>query len=224
MKRIILFLVAVQAIYSDSCENVFTEIWRNHSWKGISLSGTGSDLIQTEVIRKAIPSLLQKYKCKSMIDAPCGDFYWMQAVDLQIEKYIGVDVVRPLIQDNQSRFGNHQRSFLYLDIINQVLPKADLIFCRDCLVHFCYSDIVKAIKMFKQSGSTYLLTTSFTEDHAALNSVITTGEWRPLDLRLEPFYFPPPIEIINESCTEVTENPWPDKCLFLWKIEDLPDF
>jgi hypothetical protein len=218
-----MFCLSAQFSYSEnSCEQYFTSIWQTNYWGGVSASGTGSDLIQTEVIRTAIPLLLQKYNCKSMIDAPCGDFYWMKTVDLPLDKYIGVDIVKPLIDENQRLFSSQKCSFLYQNMITEMLPKADLVLCRDCLVHFSYADIAKTIKLLKQSGSTYLLTTGFTRDHFMLNDQISTGEWRPLDLRLAPFYFPEPLEIINENCT-VINNSWNDKSLFLWKIADLPD-
>jgi hypothetical protein len=220
---LLLFLAVCLSIEASQCEPVFTEIWRTKGWGGVSVSGSGSDLEQTEALRAALPALLKKYHCKVLVDAPCGDFYWMKTVELPIEKYIGVDIVKPLIATNQEMFGNDFRSFIYLDITRQVLPKADIVLCRDCFVHFSYIDIVKTIKKLKQSGSTYLLTTNFTKsNHFMLNFPIETGLWRPLDLRLAPLFFPEPLEIINEHCTQ-GDNTWDDKSLFLWKIEDLPE-
>lgn len=221
IKKLCFFLCSFPGLFASYNEEVFTEIWRTHYWGGDSLSGTGSDLVQTEKVRTELPQLLQRYHCKTMVDAPCGDFYWMQQVDLPLSNYVGIDIVRPLVLTNQLRYGNHQRVFMSLDIMAEVLPKADLILCRDCLGHFSNEDIDKVISLFKKSGSTYLLTTSFTENHSSINSQIHTGEWRPVDLRKEPFNFPEPLEIINENCT-VCENAWNDKCLFLWKLEDLP--
>jgi len=216
----LLLLSRVDCAETDHCETIFTTIWQGHGWGGSeSLSGSGSDLIQTATIRKELPALLQKYHCKVMVDAPCGDYYWMRHVELPLDKYIGADVVKNLIETNQENFGDNLHSFVHLDLTTQTLPKADLIFCRDCLVHFSHADIARAIQSFKQSGSTYLLTTGFSNSDPWINSEITTGAWRPLDLRRPPFNFPTPLEIINENCTEG----WHDKSLFLWKIDELPD-
>jgi len=223
MKKLLGFvLLAFQLGYAGPAEIVFTDIWKTNYWGGVSLSGTGSDLIQTKNVRERLPEILKKYSCKTLLDAPCGDYYWLKTVDLSLEKYTGIDVVLPLIITNQIQFGDKQHLFIHMDIINEVPPKSDLILCRDCLVHFSHVDIAKAIKMFKLSGSIYLLATSFTENHPGLNSSIQTGEWRSLDLRKTPYNFPEPLEIINENCT-VSDNAWNDKCLFLWKIADLPD-
>ena len=75
-----------------------------------------------------------------------------------------------------------------------------------------------ALKNFKKSKSTYLLTTSFIK-HTA-NTDIVTGEWQPLNLQLAPFHFPMPIKVINEHCTE-EGNKYQDKSLCLWKLEDI---
>lgn len=198
-------------------------MWSSNYWQGESASGTGSDLVQTATIRKALPLLLEMYDCRVLVDAPCGDFFWMRTVDLPIDTYIGVDIVKPLIEINQERFEDAHHQFIYKDITREVLPRGDLILCRDCLVHFPYAEIAKAIRLFKESGSTYLLTTCFTDStHYMLNNQISIEEWRPLDLRRAPFYFPEPIEIINEDCSEGA-GLWSDKSLFLWRIEDLPD-
>src|SRR5258708_39545205 len=102
MKKVAcLLFFAFQGVLASNCQAVFTKIWETHYWGGASLSGTGSDLIQTEKIRNFLPQLLQRYNCRSMIDAPCGDFYWMQDVDLPLDRYVGIDVVLPLVAKNQ---------------------------------------------------------------------------------------------------------------------------
>ena len=222
MKMVCLLLSCYPMIWGSECEAIFTEKWAFKTWGGVSLSGTGSDLIQTAAIRTAIPSLLQKYHCKTMVDAPCGDYYWMKMVNHQLDKYIGIDIVLPLVLTNQINYGDHQHVFIHMDIINEIIPKADLVLCRDCLGHFSDEEIAKTIRNFKKSGSTYLLTTSFTQHHSNINSTIGTGSWRPLDLRQSPYFFPEPLEISNENCTE-DNNDWSDKSLFLWKIQDLPN-
>ena len=50
-----------------------------------------------------------------------------------------------------------------MDLINDDLPKVDLIIVRDCLVHFSNKDIFKAIENIKQSKSKYLLVTTFSD-------------------------------------------------------------
>ncbi len=180
-------------------------------------SGPGSDLIQTRIIREEIPKLIKELNAKSLLDAPCGDLTWIKEIDLGLDRYIGVDVVSELITDNQEKYSKG-REFIELDIIEDDLPQADIILCRDCLVHSSYKHISSIIKNFKKSRSKYLLTTTY-DDQSIKNKNIITGGWRRINLELPPFNFPKPIKLINEGCTEGDGKE--SKCLGLWKLEDL---
>jgi SAM-dependent methyltransferase len=183
-----------------------------------SVCGPGSCLAQTAEIRHRLPMLIADLNIRTLLDVPCGDFYWMKHVRLGIEEYIGGDIVPTLVEQNRKRFGDSKRTFLHLDIMRDYLPRVDLILCRDCLVHFPSAAIINTLKNFKRSQSQYLLTTSFTEPRP--NTEIPMGGWRPLNLQLPPFNFPQPLRLINEKCTEVNGTYW-DKCLALWRLDDL---
>lgn len=183
-----------------------------------SRSGSGSNLMQTRVIRNALPILIQELGCRSLLDLPCGDFYWMRTVNLDVD-YTGGDIVDEIIERNAELYGGAKRKFIRVDLIRDDLPKADLVICRDCLVHFPYSAVFAALRNIKRSGSAYLLTTTFPEKGA--NEDIPTGAWRPLNLELPPFRLPPPLKVINEGHTDAEFR---DKSLSLWRIVDIPDF
>lgn len=196
----------------------FTRVYRIHRFGGkVSASGPGSDLTQTDAIRKALPALVKELNINTLLDVPCGDFYWMRNTRLDIEKYIGADIVAEIIKKNQQNYGKKNIEFRRLNIVKDQLPKVDVILCRDCLVHFSFRDIFAALKNFKRSGSTYLLTTTFTQ-HSA-NADIVTGEWQPLNLQSSPFNFRNPIQLLYEGCTEEGGR-YRDKCLGLWRIEE----
>jgi hypothetical protein len=216
-------LLGLRAILGDSYRKwVFAKIWSENRWGDAeSRSGTGSNLRETEHLRKALATLFESLKVRSILDLPCGDFHWMREVPLPAGAvYIGGDIVEPLIARNRTWFGSELRQFQSIDLMRDPLPVADLILCRDGLVHFSFSDIFATLFNFKLSGTEYLLTTHFSGDRA--NHDIRTGQWRPLNLTNAPFHFPPPMMIIDEHCTERNgENR--DKCLALWRIKNLPD-
>lgn len=170
--------------------------------------------MQTEIIRSEIPRLLSEFEIQSMLDVPCGDFHWMQKIVLPIDRYLGADILPEIISRNQSLFASSQRRFQVLNILRDRIPRVDLILCRDCLVHFSFKDIRKAIRQLKKSEANYLLTTTFPGRD---NFDIITGEWRPLDLQRPPFSWPCPIRLINEGCTE-NKGIYADKSLGLWKL------
>jgi len=197
----------------------FTEIFENNLFGGrASRSGEGSSLEQTEVIRQTLPMLFRDLEIKSILDAPCGDWYWMKELDLAGIEYIGIDIVDQIISDNISKFSKENITFKSLNLIIDDLPKVDLILCRDCLQHLTYENIFKTINNFKRSGSKYLLTTNFPRFKQNHNFV-EKDIWRALNLHLAPFNFPEPKKIIIER--EVGE-PYYNKNLDLWEIYEIP--
>ncbi len=197
---------------------VFSRIYRGNKWGSHeSRSGAGSDQKQTEAIRRALPAVIEKFHCRSIVDIPCGDFAWMKLVDLRVP-YVGADIVSELVDRNRRDYGNKFRTFAHLDMIQDKLPKADLVLCRDGLVHLSFVHIWSSLTNIKASGSTYLLTTTFIS--RADNEDIPTGAWRPLNLERPPFSFPPPLTLIDEKCPYIG---WDDKYLGLWKLADIPD-
>lgn len=199
----------------------FSEIYeKNIFGGGTSRSGAGSDLVQTEVIRRELPAQLERLQVQTFLDAPCGDWYWMRQVDLGVETYFGVDIVESLIMKNQQEFGNASKIFLCLNLTQDDLPKVDLIFSRDCLVHLSLEDALRVIANFKRSGSKYLLTTTFTDLVRNNDLAGKDSFWRPLNMQLHPFNFSPPLVLVNEGCTE-EGGQYSNKCLGLWLLQDI---
>ncbi|MGP0591589.1 class I SAM-dependent methyltransferase [Nitrospira sp. T9] len=206
-----------------STEGIFTEIYKENYWRGkSSVSGQGSDLEQTQTIVKELPILLNDLNISTMLDIPCGDFFWMKMVDLKSVHYTGADIVGELVERNQQLYQTDNIVFTKLNLLRSDLPKVDLIFCRDCLGHFSFSNIIMALKNMSRSESSYLLTTTFPERKA--NCDIVTGQWRPLNLEAGPFHFPPPQSLLVEHCTQKTKKgEYKDKSLGLWKISDVEE-
>src|SRR2546428_11260830 len=172
-----------------SMQDIFENACRQNIWGDAeSVSGPGSGLGRTAVFRDQIPALMNEVGAKLLLDAGCGDFNWMAQVRLPIEHYTGIDIVPELVEQNQYRYGDRTKTFVHGDITCDRLPRADVILCRDCLVHFCFGDIWAALRNFKRSQSRYLLTTTFID--IPINIDIATGGWRKINLQLPPFNFP----------------------------------
>jgi SAM-dependent methyltransferase len=202
-------------------EAIFTYIYRTNLWGDDgSPCGVGSDPESTAVLRREVPRLLRRYGVRSLLDLPCGDFGWLSQVDLSGIDYTGADIVPDLVEQNTQRYAGPGRRFLRLNLTSDPLPRADVVLCRDCLVHLRYEQIFRAFANLRRSGSTYLLATTFLELDA--NAEIDTGDWRPLNLTLPPFALPDPAAVIIEDCTEI-DGAYADKALGLWRIADLPE-
>jgi hypothetical protein len=221
----------VISIYSDFCWNliirprwrrmgmaaVFAEHYRESGWGSTeSRSGQGSTFHSSQVVREALPQLIEELKIRSLLDIPCGDFNWMKFLDVPIV-YMGADIVGEIVDNNLRNYGSPIRSFSKLDLTTDSLPRADLILCRDCLIHFSFRHIHRAVANIKRSEAKYLLTT--THPFLERNRDIVTGEWRRLNLEIAPFFFPKPLMLINEKCSDSYGH---DKHLGLWRINEIP--
>ncbi len=203
-----------------STAETFDYIYRTNHWSGKdSVSGEGSDPARTAEIRKELVRILEEFDVRVLLDLPCGDFGWMSSVDLPVDVYIGADIVEELISNNRRLHAHEKRRFLVIDIINDRLPDADLLLCRDCLVHLSFDDIKRSLANIKASGIRYLLATTFPE--CGRNENIVTGDWRVINLGMPPFNFPEPVRLTNEKCTE-GGGTYADKSLGLWEVGSLP--
>ena len=137
---------------------------------------------------------------------------------LGVQEYIGVDILGEIIAENRWRFATDQRRFERADVIRDALPRADAVLCRDLLTHLPFVDSFQALRNFRSSGATYLMTTTFTAFRPNHDSA--DGEWRTLNLTLPPFSFPPPLRLINEKCSE-NNGAFVDKSLGVWRFQDL---
>ena len=199
----------------------FERIHETNLWGAdTSVSGVGSELAATAAIRERLPGLLKELGVRSMLDAPCGDHRWMASLDLQLDRYVGIDIVPSIIEALQQRYRDDaHRLFFLSDITRNPLPRCELILSRDCLVHFSFATLARAMRNLKASGAVWLLTTTFPE--LERNDDIEDADWRPLNFQIAPFNWPAPAEIINERCTEA-DGAYADKSLALWRLSDLP--
>lgn len=202
-----------------SALDAFRHAYVTNHWGGAqSASGPGASLDQTAVIRAALPNLCRRLGVRTLLDLPCGDFSWMSLVDLGDISYVGGDLLPELIAANSRRYAGPARQFRVLDLLESSLPRADLVLCRDCLVHLSFADIARAIGNLHASGIPWLLTTTFPGQE--VNEDIHTGDWRPINLQLPPFHWPAPVELLNEQCTE-GDGQFADKSLGLWPIGEV---
>lgn len=189
----------------------FRKVFEDNTWADTeSRSGLGSNLAATTRVRTDLPAVLRYYKIRSMLDAPCGDFFWMKTVDLGQTAYIGGDIVPDIIASNTQLHAKANRRFAVTDLVEDDLPDVDLIFCRDCFIHFSTDLIFRTLRNMVRSKARYVMMThdvslaryeSVGWKNIDLDSPTdeVSFTFRPLNLTLPPFNLPPPIFAINEG-------------------------
>jgi methyltransferase family protein len=201
-------------------ESVFTRIYATNEWGNPeSVSGDGSSLRETRIVRQVLPILVGRYDVQTLLDVPCGDCHWMREIDFCGRAYIGADIVAELVARNQTTFGSPKRSFVHCDLVRDPLPPADLVLVRDCMIHLSNADVLAALRNVRRSGARYLLATTYTA--RPTNPDIVTGDWHPINLQAPPFALPRPLELISEEW-DWADGYHADKCLGLWESSVLP--
>jgi hypothetical protein len=177
-----------------------------------SSSGGGSDLgprtiNSLDILRKTI----KRFNISTMIDIPCGDVNWIfdsWETD-SLELYIGLDVVKPVIDLNSKRFAHHNNKvFAQWDGSYCNLPKffkpsmnlqnlpdrtrlihqsVDLIHSRDVLQHLTLQAGLSFLCNMVTSGARILISTTFPQGS---NSDIQPGQFYHNNLDLPPFSLP----------------------------------
>ena len=202
-----------------SHEAVFGRIYKGGEWMSAeSRSGPGSELVRTAGLRRELPLLLTELGVDVLLDAGCGDFRWLSTTDLPVREYIGVEVVPELATELAWSYARPGRRFLHADITLDDLPPADLILCRDVLVHFPDDDIDRALAAFRRTGARWLLATTFTE--RATNGPVELGGWRTLNLEAPPWDFPSTVRTLVDVPI-VDRELYLDKRLALWELDRL---
>lgn len=203
----------------ENSSGAFTDIYKINMWHtDESVSGEGSTMEATKTVRQELPLIIEKFGITSMLDIPCGDYNWMKTVDKKCN-YIGGDIVKQIIENNQKLYTSDKVSFQHLDMTKDALPKVDMIFCKDCLQHLSYEHVAAALNNFKKSGSKYLLVSTFPRTWR--NHDIYDGDYRPLNIRIKPFGLPKPIYKFRE--TSISEGVSSDKYMYLYLLDSIPE-
>lgn len=196
----------------------FLKIYKYKTWKtDKNLSGTSSDLFIAKYYALKLREFFIRKKIKSVFDCGCGEFMFMDMAlkDLKL-KYIGGDLVNNILFKNKINFPRYK--FIEFDILKDKLPKVQLLHIRDCLFHFSFIDIHKALNNFCNSKIKFLLITS----HNSLilkNYDIVTGDFRYLDFSKKPFYFRNEILKIKDFIF-----PYFPKYSYLWSNSQIKKF
>ena len=192
---------------------IFERIYDRNLWGDPeSASGGGSGTAATDAIRRELPAVFERFGIRSMLDAPCGDFHWMRHVAGTLDHYVGVDIVRDLIERNARLYGTDRIRFACADIVADRLPSADAVLCRDCFIHLPTRLIRAALENFRASGVRYLLLTN--DRNVETYHDIPIGSFRPVNFTRPPFSFSEPLWVVNESSNG-------DRQLCLWELDAL---
>lgn len=200
---------------TDQLEVTMTEIYIRNSWGcQTTRSGPTATLERTLELRTYLPECFTALGVESILDVGCGDFGWMQSVKLDGIQYLGVDIVKTLVESLQNQYTKDNIQFQKMNVCTEPPETADLWLARDLLQVLDFSSISLFFEKFLESGSLYLgLTSNETETE---NKDSLPGIQRPLDLFMSPFQIPNPKKIIYDG-----EQWFRRRLLVVWTRDDI---
>src|SRR6516162_4297473 len=102
----VLALRAYYAVKYGGSQKVFQSKYARNAWgDSETVSGWGSTLKYTELLRTALPALFREYSVHRFLDAPCGDYNWFAHVERPPGfSYLGADIVPELVAKNNQLY------------------------------------------------------------------------------------------------------------------------
>jgi len=186
------FSILFSGLHAGQLEDVFSDIYNRGEWgvdeSGQGTSGDGSTAENTKLYRFFLQDFLNAKQIKTVVDFGCGDWEFSQLIDWTDINYIGIDVVKSVIDQNQARFGSDNISFIHADALSLDLPPADLLLCKDVLQHLPFSMIHEFLVQTPKFK--HCLITNCVDAHSLTcnNINIPEGHYRMLDLTKRPFH------------------------------------
>ena len=134
----------------NSLKDKFTNIVENNKWCSggeETPCGRGSTLRAIEEFNlvEVISDFIKEKEIRSIVDVGCGDFNWMRFVELHGATYLGYDIVKSLVCDNNERYSNLDGTIHFTECcgLEYNFTPADLLICKDVLFHQELSDVEK---------------------------------------------------------------------------------
>jgi SAM-dependent methyltransferase len=133
--------------------DVFGDIYQRNLWggeQGDFYSGPGSEYQAASVYAEGIRDLIAHRSIRSIVDLGCGDFRVARMFLNDDIRYMGVDIVEPLVRENVARYRGDKVDFACIDIIQDPLPEGELCLIREVFQHLSNAQILKVIPKLRQ--------------------------------------------------------------------------
>jgi len=185
----------------------FERIYRERTWGETAdhavFSGWGSTPDRSREYDDFLVGLIENNPIVSVVDVGCGDFQVFKRilgrVDKQIE-YIGLDVVRELIDYVKNEHGTDGIDFRYIGH-DEPYPKADLLVFRQVLQHNNNRSIRRMLQKAKDAAPFLLVAEHVPKRPTAFNLDMRTGPSIRMDFGSGVYVEKPPFNLsIDEEC------------------------
>ena len=154
--KVLKTILIIEMLKINSCEAVFSKTYKDNLWggeRGQLYSGPGSHIISIiDPYIQIIDGLIRArgFENTRFVDLGCGDFNIGKHFIHLCHSFIGVDIVKQIVDQNNKLFANEKLKFVKLNIIKDPLPEGDVCFIRQVLQHLSNEQILQVLPKLKQ--------------------------------------------------------------------------
>lgn len=208
------------------CVHIYTNQFYHclFTGRGATLDWAQETIATLHTVINSIKSLYNKSEIH-LLDIPCGDMAWMARFLKTRDDviYTGMDIVPELIKHHKDAFKHYSKrwSFINADAVDNktFIGKYDIILCRTLLQHLYHQDVMKLLEKFSESGSKFILASTFANHHQNEELIIdidNPGRFRKLNLQIPPFSLAAPLCLNRDGPPDLKEGL--EHFLGLWKL------
>lgn len=151
------------------------QLWGSNASKFYSGDGSHNPAIVKPYVEVVKTFLTSFKKPITVCDLGCGDFNIGKEFVKFTKNYIGVDIVKNLIDFNKSTYKNPNLEFCCLDIAKDDLPVADCVIVRQVLQHLSNTEVESIVKKL-QNYKYVILTEHLPKEDFIPNKDIISGQ------------------------------------------------
>jgi SAM-dependent methyltransferase len=164
----------------------FESIYDKDEWG--AGSGPGSHPYFTIEYRALIQRFISLNDIGSIVDIGCGDWQFSRFIDFGRADYLGFDVVRSVVERNQTMYASNNIKFDMMPDNVDMVPSGDLLILKDVLQHLPNHDVFDILNSVIKRFQFVLITNSYEKIDTAQNIDLPNhGAFRCLDLTAKPY-------------------------------------
>lgn len=179
-----------------SDKEIFTDIYKTREWGGWNGVGPGStEKDGAQPFINYLQNFLNSHpEITTVVDMGCGYGELLKNIKWPKQaKYLGLDIVDSVIDFNRKHYVKKNIKFSKVNKLQDLAKyKGDLLILKDVIQHWTTQQILYAknniIPNFRYA---IIVNNIHTRYLTVVNSEISTGESRPIDLKAKPFFMNP---------------------------------
>ena len=159
----------------QNLQNIFDNIYKNDIWnmgQNESKSGLGSSNEYTINIRNKLIDFIKDKSINKLLDTSCGDWNWMKYIKNNLPNYIGLDIVKDIVDKNNELYSNNNIKFIHTDFLSYIKiledKSIDLILCRHTLEHLPTEYSIEVVREIRRVSKRALITSNTHQGNSSI--------------------------------------------------------